>query len=160
MSHKTNNDPCYSELYLDDFSEEVGYAFEFIASKKCDVFRTLDFFLQSSIFYEVYTRANPKYLNMSSRQLIECISYDDGFEWFKTTPIKEDIDIDPNIAEWLGNLITYFQWNYRIDFRDWLKYFSTRDIYNMYNPLHEASYQVASDKLAENYDYMMRKKQE
>lgn len=93
---------------------------------------------------------------MSSKQLIECISYDDGFNWMDTAPTEEETD--QNILAWVGSLLVYFQWKYKIDFRDWLKYFSTKDIYDMYYPLHEAAYEIAADKLWENYSYVKNKK--
>lgn len=153
----TMSKTSYPKIYLEDFSKSIGYTFYLIAEKsnECDVVRTLDFFLSSSVFQEIYNRANPMYLNKSPKQLIECISYDDGFEWYNTKPTGEEID--KYIMEWVGTLLAHFQWEYKIDFKDWLKYFSVRDIYNMYYPLHEASYQVASSKLMENYRYMKRK---
>ena len=157
----SNKKVSYSEMYLSDFTESVQSLFEVVARYSCDVIKTLDTFLGSSVFSEVYSRANPRYLNMGYKQLLDCLVYDDNFDWEKTKSTGKDYD--SYIMWWVGMVLTHFQWKYRVDFIDWLKYFSVEDVYNMYYPLHEASISVASDKLYENYLYkkenkMFRKK--
>ena len=119
-------------------------------------------FLNSSVFAEIHNRVNPKYLNMSYKQLIECIPYDDGFNWRETKPIKDEHEGDTYnkyIMEWVGTILTYFQWAYNIDFHDWLKYFSVKDIYYKYYHLHECSYIVTVQKLKEMYNYAVEHKE-
>ncbi|MBR1453859.1 MAG: hypothetical protein IJ593_04370 [Lachnospiraceae bacterium] len=140
--------------YLDYFAHQVGYAFEEMCKTPCNIYYVLDSFLAGSVFEAVHELGNPKYLNMSHRQLIECISYDDKLIWWETKPVEE---VDWTIAWWVGNILAIFQWRYSIDFRDWLKYFSTKDVFNMYYPLHEASFQNASEKLYEMYRTSKRK---
>lgn len=146
---------AYNELYLDDFTACVRSVFSVISEYDCDVFYVLDFFLGCVVFQEVNSRGNPKYLNMGYKQLIECISFDEGLDWKKT---KKKEEVDEDILWWVGELLTRFQWRYSIDFRDWLKYSSVKDVYNMYYPLHEASYQVATEKLYEWYEYNKKNK--
>lgn len=43
------------------------------------------------VFQEVNSRSNPKYLNMGYKQLIECISFDEGLDWKKKEEVDEDI---------------------------------------------------------------------
>ena len=152
-----SNDVSYPKIYLNDFMESNRSVFKKVSETSCDVILTLDTFLSSSVFYEICFRANPKYLNMSYRQLLECLSFDDGFDWKNTKPTGKEYD--SYIMWWVGMILTHFQWKYRIDFRDWLKYFSVEDVYNMYYPLHEASVSVSADKLFEMYQYKKENKQ-
>lgn len=142
--------PNYYEGYLEDFSENIARAFHIVSTSNCDTIQTLDKFLGSSVFQQIHHRSNPRYLNMSSEQLLECLSFDDKFDWTSTKPTKEIFD--PYIMEWVGTILTYFQWAYSVDFTDWLKYFSVQDIYDAYYPLHEASYETSIEKLKEFYD--------
>ena len=152
-----SNDVSYPKVYLNDFMESNRSVFKKVSETLCDVILTLDTFLSSSVFYEICYRSNPKYLNMSYKQLLECLSYDDKFDWINTKPTGEEYD--SYIMWWVGMILTHFQWKYRVDFRDWLKYFSVKDVYNMYYPLHEASVSVSADKLFEMYQYKKEHKQ-
>ena len=147
----------YPEMYLRSFTKSVRSVFEEVSENSCDVVEVLNRFLGSSVFREIYSRANPRYLNMGYRQLLECLSYDDKFDWINTKPTGEEYD--SYIMWWVGMILTHFQWKYRVDFRDWLKYFSVKDVYNMYYPLHEASVSVSADKLFEMYQYKKEHKQ-
>ena len=141
----------YNKLYLWDFIEAVKGVFVYICKQDCDVYTVLDHFLASSVFTSL-TRVgtNPKVLNMSSAQLIEVMQNGDGYDW-RSTEKKEDVDW--TIADWVAMVLTFFHWRFSIDFRDWLKYLSTRDVFKWYYPLHECGLVVTSDKLYGAYEH-------
>lgn len=147
--------PCYDGGYLCSTIDYVRGAFRIVSRTPCNVIETLDHFICCSCFWG-YLHANPRYLNMSSRQLLECLSYDDKFEWTETTSITNK-EYDEYILWWVATLLVYFQWAYSIDFSDWRKYFSVQYVYDMFYPLHEASFQNACDRL---YDLYTEKKKE
>lgn len=145
---------AYFVGYLEQFLSENRALYLEVADNDCDAFATLDAYLGCRVFKEINRRENPKYLNMSYFQLLEVLSYDDHFDWEHTTK-KENVDRE--ILWWTGYVITYFHWYFCIDFEDWLKYFSVKDVYNMYYPMHEASIQVSAEKL---YEIYQRKKKD
>ena len=119
-------DGCYPYFYLDTFSMAVASVFVAVVKGNRDTIRTLDTFLGSSVFSEIYSRANPRYLNMGYKQLLDCLVYDDGFDWENT---EFDYSFySPFQLYNIGIILTYFQWKYKIDFKDWLKYFSVKDM--------------------------------
>lgn len=148
----------YYDGYLDQVMEAWSYALVLISRQNCNCWGVMDRFLAGTAFNEIYKRENPKYLNMSPLQLLETMEFEDQFKWKKTKQKKDDKDIDEVIIAWVGRLLAYFQWKYSIDFRDWIKYENTRAIYNIYYPLHEASYDNAADKLYERYIYYKQSK--
>ena len=145
-------------MYLSDFSDEVASAFRYVGNFGCDVFKTLDRLLSGTAFSEVHDRGNPKYLNMSYLQLLERVHAEDNFDW-ESTKAEQNLRLDKYILEWTAWVLVLFQWMYRVDFRDWLKYFSVKDVYNMYYPLHETSLENAASKLKYNYDYCKKNKE-
>ena len=148
---------CYSELYLDDFTTAMSSVFLVTAQNGYDAFTVLDVFLSSIVFKEILERQNPMYLNMGYRQLFECISYDEGFD-YKATKGK-GVECDPYILEWCGWVLSKFFWKYSIDFNDWLKYFSVEDVYGYYYPANEASIDWTADLLMSNYKYAKERKE-
>lgn len=154
---KENSDVkiCYYEGYLDDFTIAMRSVFSVIAESYYDTFTVLDVFLSSIVFKEILERQNPKYLNMGYRQLLECISYDEGFDYKVTKGEPKD----EYILNWCGWVLSRFFWKYSIDFNDWLKYFSTEDVYNMFYPAHEASIDWTADLLMTNYKYAKEHKE-
>lgn len=145
---------AYYEGYLEQFISENRALFMRVGRSNCDIFETLDKYLSCRVFKEINKRQNPKYLNMSYLQLLEVLSYDDKFDWEQTIK-KEDADVE--ILWWTGYVLTYFHWMFCVDFEDWLKYFSSKDVYKMYYPLHEASIEVAAQKLNEMYKFKKKK---
>lgn len=97
---------------------------------------------------------------MGYLQLLETIEFEDSFDWKSTRLSDSDKEIDETILLWEGKLLAYFQWKYRIDFQDWLKYESVKSVYDIFYTLHEASYDVASDKLYERYQYFKKTKEQ
>ncbi len=150
--------PNYYDGYLDEVMDTLSYAFVLIVQTPCNKWIVMDKLLGGTAYNEIHTRENPKYLNMSPLQILETMEFEDSFAWKKTKQQPGDEDIDETIIEWVGNLLAYFQWKYSIDFRDWLKYESVQSIYNIYYPLHEASYDNAADKLYERYQYYIKHK--
>ena len=142
---------CYPQVYLKAFMEKIRSMFYLVGDTPCDVFTTLDVFLKSHAMYQIYEWGNWFYLNMSIPQLLECISYDEGFDWKNSTPTAEPVD--PSVLWWVGMVLVQFQWEYKVDFRDWCTYFSAKDVYDMYYPLHEASLSNAASKLYAAYEY-------
>lgn len=59
----------------------------------------MDRFLGGTAFNEIYTRENPKYLNMSALQLLETMEFEDEFAWKKTKQQPGDVDIDDIIID-------------------------------------------------------------
>lgn len=142
----------YPQIYLYRFAKRMFGVFTYPYDCGCNVFFTLDNFLNGSAYNDIYERVNPRYLNMSPLQLLETVSYDDKIDWESTKRDKND-RLDKYELGWTGKVLALFQWKYRIQFRDWLHYFSSQDIFNMFYPLHEASTEHAADVLKRNYDY-------
>lgn len=138
----------YPKVFLPDFSRAVAKFFERCAAMKIDCITTENVLLGSKAFKEVLTRANPIYLNMGSSQLFDCVQCEEGFDWKHSKRMQT---YEPDIMWWVGKVLAYFQWAYRIDFSDWLEYESIEEIYNIYYPLHEASYENAAAKLMNRY---------
>lgn len=139
---------AYDKIYLDDFAFSVATLFERVATKNVDCIGTINVLLRSRAFADITERANPRYLNMGSWQLLDCVECDEGFDWKHSKRTKK---YDPNIMWWVGRLLETFRWSYKIDFRDWLKYETVENIYGLYYPLHEASFETAACKLMNRY---------
>lgn len=142
---------AYPIEYLSDFIKSVAAVFVKIGKSPCNVEKVLNRFLASTIFEEVHTRGNFLYLNKSPRQLLECLTYDEEYDYLKELPDTSSL-YEPDILYWTAEVLVRFQWYYNIDFREWLKYFSTQDVYDMFYPGHEASYQHMIELLKEKYD--------
>lgn len=149
--------PDYDILYLHEFTYSVGGAFQIVADTNCDVVTTLEALLAGFVFQQVHFRKSPIVLNSSPMQLLEYVSYDDSFDW-KATKSPSDKTYDPEIMWWTGTLLAQYQWALGIDFVQWLKYFSVLDVYRLYYPLHEASFQNAVCKLQERFDNLIKKR--
>lgn len=143
----------YPECYRTHVMKTLSNIFVFIARSNCNRWDILNRAIGGTAFSEIHHRGNPKYLNMGYLQLLETIEFEDSFAWKSTQLSEADKEIDETILLWEGKLLAYFQWKYSIDFQDWLKYESVKSIYDIFYPLHEASYDVASDKLYERYQY-------
>ena len=147
----------YPRCYLRGFMEVMEDAAIYIYYCDCDIFFTFDNLLNGTSFYEIYSRANPLYLNRFGRQLVDMVSFEDGVDW-ESTKRDESLPVDIYQMRWMAWVLTLAQWEYRIDFRDWLKYLSVQDVWEMFNPLHETSLQNAAKKLQECYDYAKENK--
>lgn len=132
----------------------MGYAFDTIANSKCDSFLVMDFILTSNMVYEIYKRQNWGYLCCLSSSILDYAEYNEHFNW-KKTKFKGKGD-DGYVAWWTGAVLACFQWAYKIDFKEWIKYMSSEDVYNMYYPLHEASFTKAVEVVKYNYDHRVK----
>lgn len=142
---------AYPEDYL-DFTETVGAVFERVTRSGVDIFKTLDEFLASPVFEDLNIRFSPKFLNMTSIQLLESLSHDFAFYWENTLCELED-EIDPDEMYWAGKMIASYHWQYSADLIEWTKYCTCKDVYDMYYPFHEASTWRNVDNIKELYEY-------
>ena len=140
----------YPEFYFEGFRKKLADLFYEVGCTSCNVFKTLDTFLVCKVFHDIGAWQVYGHLDKTIAQLLESVSFDEGFDWRNSEPTD---DVDPTILWWVGLVIAQFHWEYCIDFKDWRKYFSVKDVYNMYYPLHEASLSNAASKLYTNYEY-------
>ena len=143
-----NRKRAYPEIYLADFAFSVGTLFQRAAEKRVDCIATINTLLNSRIFHDITDWGSSRGLNMGSWQLLDCVKHEEMFDWDWSKRKKK---YDPEIMWWVGRTLETFRWAYKIDFRDWLKYDSVENIYNIYYPLHEASFRTAADKLMDRY---------
>lgn len=128
---------AYDEKYLNDAIRNLGEASDYAVNScglEMDAF--MDLFIASG-FAEQFGKGNPKVVaGFSGTELVMEVLEKAGLK--RTLP-EPQIAYDCSAEYWCGWILAYYQWATARSFRDIHEALSMKEIYKMYETLHEAS---------------------
>lgn len=142
MTQKNEN-TAYDSLYLEDMMNVHGLMFSKLLTYKpeYDVFSMIDVYMQHSEIRRKMDSGNWSALNKGWKQLYNSIDFS------LCKPKTRDIPLDIILLRWMADIYVLLQWQYNIPSSEINHKISAEVLCDMYNPLHETSYENACEKL-------------
>jgi len=145
---------AYDEMYVDSAMNNLGDAFDYVASDlNMDKDEFLKLFISTGIAEE-FGNGNPKYImGMSGPELVEEVLNEAGIE--RLVPPSSE-NINKHIDYWCGWILAFYQWYSKRPFSNIARHIKMSDIEVMFDLYHEAP----EEKFADTVEKMIQEKNE
>lgn len=139
--------PAYPQEYLESIVGITEFLFDkFISFDEYDYFSCVTEYMFNSYVRKGMDKGNPSALNKGIKQLINSVD----FTVCRRTENSNSV-IDGFVSNWIADIYVVMQWKYNIASSEIIQKLPCEELYKLYNPLHEASIEVAIDKLYKLY---------
>ena len=135
---------AYDECYLDSMLQKHRYLYKLIGRNFEEVFSVITQYMNGQ-YRKNMDEGNPLFLNKTPKQILGNM----GFQVDLDAEISENYD--EFILEWMADIYTYMQWKYNLQSSDIVKKIHPKELYSMYDPLHETSIENGAEKLKSRY---------
>lgn len=148
---------AYDPMYLEDMMSVHDLMFFKLVTNKpeYDVFSMIDTYMRYSEVRYKMDLGNWSALNKGWKQLFNSIDFS------LCEPRTRDLPFDQILLGWVADIYVLLQWRYNIPSAEISKKIPAETLCNMYNPLHETSYENACEKLHRRFlaekDFSMNK---
>lgn len=143
----TVEDAAYDRLYLEDVMNVHGLMFSKLVLEKpeYDVFSMIDVYMRYSDVRHNMDLGNWSALNKGWKQLFNSID-------FSLCKLKtREVSLDDILLKWMADIYVILQWKYNLSSSQISYKIPARALCDLYNPLHETSYENACEKLYHNF---------
>ena len=134
---------AYDSLYLESMMSVHALVFSklFVLKKEYDIFSMIDVYMQHSEIRSRMDVGNWSALNKGWKQIFNSIDFS------LCKPKLEDYPVDDILLGWIAHIYVLLQWRYNISSSILNQKLPSKVLCEMYDPLHETSYENACEKL-------------
>jgi len=144
MYHLTNADgKAYDISWLRANMDLTRLVFQhFLDNTEYNAFSLTDAYMRTSGIRRQMDLGNPRAMYKGDRQIYNSID--------KSACLKDaaqNSNLSPDIFHWMADIYPMFQWMYAIPSPEISRMIPARELYRIYDPLHEASLKIACEKI-------------
>lgn len=138
---------AYNKVYLHDISEAQGRLFLKIRDRLPGVDEKwfIESYMKSNI-RRLLDRANPKYANMSSPELIRSFMYE-LYGDYESKEYRKGEEWGGFLPQWVGLIYARYQWHYNISSSELIDILPLSEMERIFPTLHQTGLQTAIEKI-------------